>query len=107
MAHDLHTALEELRERLLGGDLAGLPDLIARIQSGEAELAAGGSADPVALRGLALRNAACLEGAMAGVRAARRRLGEIASAAQGLSTYDRKGGRALIASDPATTMRRL
>lgn len=46
------------------------------------------------LKAKAARNAACLQAAARGLRAARRRIEEVQTARQGLGTYDSKGKRA-------------
>jgi hypothetical protein len=58
------------------------------------------------VRHRAARNAVCLLAAQRGLKAARRRLGDIRDAASGLVTYDREGRRAGSA-EPLTMAKRL
>ena len=74
------------------GNLAAMGELAARTDATLAEL--GGEVDSArleALHDLAQRNAKALEAAGRGVRAARRRLAEIASVHAGVQTYDIDG----------------
>ena len=89
----LSAELDRVYQVLRSGKLEGLA---AATQALEAELA---RLDPLDAAGLDLlrhkaqRNAACLDAAARGVRAARRRLAEIRTIETGLGTYDDKGRR--------------
>lgn len=89
----LSAELDRVYHVLRSGRLDGLA---AATQALEAELA---RLDPMDAAGLELlrhkaqRNAACLDAAARGVRAARRRLAEIRTIESGLGTYDDKGRR--------------
>lgn len=89
----LSAELDRVYRVLRSGKLDGLA---AATQALEAELA---RLDPVDAAGLDLlrhkaqRNAACLDAAARGIRAARRRLSEIRMIENGLGTYDDKGRR--------------
>ena len=89
----LSAELDRVYHLLRSGKLEGFA---AATQALEAELA---RLDPVDTAGLemlrhkARRNAACLDAAARGVRAARRRLTEIRAIESGLGTYDDKGRR--------------
>jgi len=89
----LSAELDRVYQVLRSGKLEGLA---AATQALEAELA---RLDPLDAAGLDLlrhkaqRNAACLDAAARGVRAARRRLAEIRTIESGLGTYDDKGRR--------------
>jgi len=89
----LSAELDRLYQTLRSGKLEGLA---AATQALEVELA---RLDPMDAAGLDLlqqkaqRNAACLDAAARGVRAARRRLAEIRTIESGLGTYDDKGRR--------------
>ena len=88
--------LDQVYEALLRADYAALPDMTAAL---EHELFAPGKwsgAQLAVISGKAARNGACLLAAQRGVKAARRRLAEIRTAAAGLTTYDRKGRRAEV-----------
>ena len=89
----LSAELDRVYQVLRSGTLEGLA---AATQALEAELA---RLDPLDAAGLDLlrhkaqRNAACLDAAARGVRAARRRLAEIRTIESGLGIYDDKGRR--------------
>ena len=102
--------LERLRAALVAGDLAALPALAEGLE----RLVP----DPVspprlplpvleALRARARAGAVMLEATARGLRAARRRIDEVAAAGQGLATYDRGGQRSRIGAAPAAPARRL
>ena len=89
----LSAELDRLYQTLRSGKLEGLA---AATQALEAELARLEPMDAAGLdllRQKAQRNAACLDAAARGVRAARRRLAEIRTIESGLGTYDDKGRR--------------
>lgn len=86
--------LDRQFDALIRGDLAGLEEsghglaaAITRIDASPSQAEIG------AIQERAARNAACLAAALRGVRAARRRLEEIAAAGKGLDTYDAFGRR--------------
>ena len=89
--------LDQVYEALLRSDYAVLPGMTALL---EQELLSLGT--PVneghlmLIHRKAVRNGACLLAAQRGVKAARRRLAEIRTTANGLVTYDRKGRRAEV-----------
>ncbi|MGQ0564907.1 MAG: hypothetical protein ACT4OK_07520 [Gemmobacter sp.] len=110
MTHD-RTALEALLDAvhaaLRTADFASLPALTAAV-------GAAGSAmlpdDPAALRLLQRklqRNEACLQASARGLRAARRRMTEIAAARAGLQTYSRTGERQQIGAAQGALAQRL
>jgi hypothetical protein len=85
--------LDDLHAALRGGKLH---DLTALAQAITEQATALHAADPACLPLLqrkAARNAACLQAAANGIRAARRRLKEIRAMASGGATYDRDGRR--------------
>ncbi|HEX9858186.1 MAG TPA: hypothetical protein VGA75_07500 [Paracoccaceae bacterium] len=91
---ELEQLLDGMHRTLLAGDLAPLALLGADIDRLLARME--GVADrPQAdrLRRKAARNAACLQAAARGVRAAQRRIAEIQAARLGLATYDGRGKR--------------
>lgn len=59
------------------------------------------------LREKANRNGHCLQAAARGLRAAQRRLAEMANAEAGLATYTRQGARAQVGTGPGTLAQRL
>ena len=89
--------LDQVYEALLRSDYAVLPGMTALL---EQELLSPGTplteGHLTIIHRKALRNAACLLAAQRGVKAARRRLAEIRTTANGLVTYDRKGRRAEV-----------
>lgn len=106
----LLAVLDRLHAAVMRGDLASLAVLAAEV---EAQLPDGAAPVPLPqpaaerLRHAALRNAACLEAAARGVRAARRRLEETRAAAQGLRTYDMAGRPQMVATAAAAVARRV
>jgi hypothetical protein len=102
MSEATHGALDALLDRVhaavRAGDLAALAPLAAEMAAAAQALAVTGAAAQ-ALRQKAARNAACLEATARGLRAAQRRLREIAAAAAGGSVYDGRGrARAMSAA---------
>jgi hypothetical protein len=103
----LSAELDRVYHVLRSGRLDGLA---AATQALEAELA---RLDPMDAAGLELlrhkaqRNAACLDAAARGVRAARRRLAEIRTIESGLGTYDDKGRRDELPGLPIRLTQRL
>jgi hypothetical protein len=91
--------LDRLHHALRRGDLAALATLAEDID-GLCTAAGPVSPDDAALlRRAAERNAAALDAAARGVRAARQRLRDIRAARSGLRTYDRDGrGQTLAAA---------
>ena len=103
----LSAELDRVYQVLRSGKLEGLA---AATQALEAELARLDPADAVGLdllRHKAQRNAACLDAAARGVRAARRRLAEIRTIESGLGTYDDKGRRDELPGLPIRLTQRL
>jgi hypothetical protein len=99
--------LDRLQSALRRGALSDLPEIAASL---EAELDGTGDLDAGALEAVrqkALRNAACLEAAARGVRAARRRLAEIRSMDAGFLSYDPAGRRDEAGAAPAVLAQRL
>ncbi len=93
----LESLLDELRDRVRTADFSGLASLAPRLETALSEI--GNPRDAGLLQRLkskADENAALLDAARRGLRAARRRLDETRRTAQGLQTYDVKGRRADI-----------
>jgi hypothetical protein len=91
----LEGLLADLGRAARAGDLAVLAAMPDRI---EAALSRGLPQDTAGvgrIRDLALRNAALLDAALRGVRAARRRAADVQSAGR-LSTYDARGRRDIL-----------
>lgn len=86
--------LDSIHKALLSGDLPALAATASEMEAALSALAPGTrEADLLELRRKAARNASCLRGTLRGIRAARRRLAEIAAAGTGLRTYNSKGQR--------------
>lgn len=106
-AQDLERLLDRIHGALLRGDLESVGMIGPEIATRVTELPA--LADVALARRLqdkARRNAACLEAAARGVRAARRRFAEITRARSGLVTYDGKGRSSTLAGDAGQLIRR-
>lgn len=98
--------LDDMRRRVMAGDLASLPALEADLAQAVQGLRPATVEDAQKIRAKAMRNLACLEAAARGVRAARRRLDEIRQAASGtIVVYDDRGRRAETAPEPAPRQR--
>lgn len=90
----LEQLLDNIHDAVVAGDLGQVAELGAEVDSllrGLPDLHDQVLADR--LRQKAVRNAACLQAAARGVRAARRRMSEIRAAQAGLATYDGQGKR--------------
>ncbi|MCE2738834.1 MAG: hypothetical protein LW703_10790 [Rhodobacter sp.] len=85
--------LDRVYHVLRSGKLEGLAAASQALETELAQLDPADGAGLDLLRHKAQRNAACLEAAARGVRAARRRLTEIRMIESGSGTYDDKGRR--------------
>jgi hypothetical protein len=85
--------LDEVQETIRRGNFTGLAELTARMVVAETALRGLAPDELARIRRLAERNARTLVAARRGIRAARRRIDEVMSAARGLVTYDRSGHR--------------
>lgn len=83
--------LDAVHGALRRGDYAALPALTAAMEEAVEGLDQVGADEMRALRARLERNAACLVAAARGLKAAKRRLAEIAQARAGLSTYGATG----------------
>jgi hypothetical protein len=83
--------LDAVHGALRRGDYAALPSLTAAMEAAVEDLDPMRPDEVRALRTKLERNAACLLAAARGLRAAKRRLAEIAQARAGLSTYGASG----------------
>jgi len=100
IAEPLETVLEDVYAALRQGDLPSLAALSQRMEEALSRIASPSEAAALGrLQGLARRNAACLDAAARGIRAARRRLTEIRDARAGTRTYDGKGQASVIRPD--------
>lgn len=91
--------LEALRARLRRGELSDLDQLCAGIEAHMAGLPGSDAQQIAQIRELAEANARCLGAALGGLRAARRRIAELA-AAERPATYDGKGRRQSLMPQP-------
>lgn len=105
MRHDLGGILGETRRALMAGDMAALADLTLRTEQALAVFRPQDAGTLGALRLQAEGNARCLGAALAGLRAARARLAEIARLNSTIG-YDDRGQRRSL-SAPEGLARRL
>jgi hypothetical protein len=104
MQNDLLTMLDDTHAALLQGDLAAIGPASVRME-GLIDQLRTCPADTLALiRTKAARNAAVLQAAAQGVRAAHRRLSDLQEAASGHRTYGRDGHRSTM-TGPAAILR--
>ena len=89
----LSDLLDDVHRALRTGDFAALPGLTAAMEAAEAAPRPITAEELKQIRRLAERNARSLIAARRGIKAARRRIAEVISAARGLVTYDRQGQR--------------
>ncbi|MDT8857998.1 hypothetical protein RNZ50_23790 [Paracoccaceae bacterium Fryx2] len=108
MGTTLERHLDAMHAAVLAGDLATLTPLGAEVEALVEQI--GGIADDALIQRLrqkAGRNAACLLAALNGLRAARRRIGEVKAVRAGMATYDGQGRRISVAADGAHLTRRV
>lgn len=98
MTSNILTLVQNVRNAVLEGDFALLSTLLPALQESEAKLEKSDLVALGALRIEAVRTENCLLSALSGVRAARRRVADVAQAANGLTTYDRGGVKATLPS---------
>lgn len=103
----LSTELDRVYHALRSGRLEGLAAASQALETELARLDPADGAGLEVLRHKAQRNAACLEAAARGVRAARRRLAEIRMIESGSGTYDDKGRRDELPGLPIRLTQRL
>lgn len=96
MTAEMQTVLSDLRAGLLSGDYSVLPRLLPQLEAIEDRAASLSADDLHILRAEADRAQACLQAALSGVRAARRRMTDVADAARGLTTYGPDGVKATL-----------
>lgn len=92
----LSALLDAVHAALRRGDFSTLPALTRDVETFAAESLPRDPAALAALRRKLQRNDACLQASARGLRAARRRLGEIKAARAGLQTYTQSGARQQI-----------
>lgn len=103
----LESLLDAVHAALRAGDFAGLPALTQAVEALETGAL---PRDATALRTLQRklqRNEACLQASARGLRAARRRMTEIAAARAGLQTYTMGGQRQQIGPAQGTLAQRV
>ncbi|WP_011909547.1 hypothetical protein ACN9JG_15070 [Cereibacter azotoformans] len=102
----LEHVLEDMRQKVIAGDLAGLADLESGLADAMERQPPATADQAQRVRALASRNLGCLEAASRGVRAARRRLTEIRQAASGVVVvYDDQGRRTERPPEPPPRQR--
>ncbi len=97
---DLCALLDAIHAALAAGRMADLPALSAALAAAAEGIVPPAGEGAPRLRARLARNAACLEATARGLRAGRRRLAEIAAAAQP-STYGAGGARAPLDAPPS------
>lgn len=85
--------LDEVLLAVRAGRFVQLEIAAGKLRAGEMKLAGMGAVELSAIRRKAEMNAQCLEAALRGIRAARRRIAEIADLQKGMTTYDCRGRR--------------
>lgn len=103
----LETLLDAVHTALRAADFAALPALTTAVGALNPDAL---SRDPGTLRALQRklqRNNACLQASARGLRAARRRITEIAAARAGLQTYTQAGQRQQIGPSQGTLAQRV
>lgn len=104
----LEQVLQQMQQMIRAGDFSQLDALSAQTEAG---LGAIGALDDrqlgARLHRLAERNAACLQAAARGLRAARRRLADITAARAGMKTYDGNGLTTRIGGQPGKLTQRI
>lgn len=97
--------LDQMHTTILQADYAAMDPLVAELELALVEI---GQPDQALLQQIsrkAMRNAACLQAAGRGIRAALRRVAEVRQTASGLVTYDDTGKRADLRSQGHLTRR--
>jgi len=102
---DLASTLDKMHAAILQGDFNRLSQLVPDLDEARRLAESAGHPNPSAIRERAERNALCLQAAIHGVKSARRRIADVANAARGLTTYDKVGGKATLASVPPKSRR--
>jgi hypothetical protein len=103
----LEARLDMAFQAIRTADFARLAALTAETEHTLAQIGtAGDEAVLQRIRQKAQRNATCLLAAGRGIKAARRRLEEVAGARAGLGTYDSAGQRSTLFAAPSTAAHR-
>ncbi len=107
-AEDLEAALDHLYRCILIADFGELPKILAITERLTARLAPLSDRNLAErLRTKANRNGLCLQASARGLRAAQRRLGELATVNTQLSTYTKRGQRTEIVTAAGAIAKRL
>jgi hypothetical protein len=94
----LEALMDRLRDAVLQADFATVSALGPKLEAALGQITGPLDAGALGrLKSKALRNAACLEAAKRGIRAALRRCEEVRSAGRGVQTYNGRGQKADIA----------
>ncbi|TGD41939.1 hypothetical protein EEB11_16445 [Pseudotabrizicola sediminis] len=96
MSQSPEAILQNVRRAVMEGEYAQLEILLPALRDTEAAMVNGDLRTLQTLQAEAERTESCLISALAGVRAARRRVAEVSEAAKGLTTYDRGGHKATV-----------
>ena len=103
----LESLLDAVHAALRAGDFAGLPALTQAVEALETRALPRDAAALRTLQRKLQRNEACLQASARGLRAARRRMTEIAAARAGLQTYTMGGQRQQIGPAQGTLAQRV
>ena len=103
----LETLLDAVHAALRAGDFAGLPALTTAVEALATDALPRDAAALRTLQRKLQRNEACLQASARGLRAARRRMTEIAAARAGLQTYTMGGLRQQIGPSHGTLAQRV
>ena len=96
MVTPLDEALDAMAEALIQGRFYQIAELTSVLEEAVLKLDAPATEELERLGRKAARCAACIEAALAGLRAGQARVHDVKQASLGLMTYDRKGATALI-----------
>jgi hypothetical protein len=96
MQNDIPAILDAIHAALLDGDIAAIGPLTRQLDGFSGGLDDCPKETLSLIRAKAIRNAATLQAAEQGVRAAQRRLTELQEAASGHRTYARDGQRSAV-----------
>lgn len=98
MSDALCNLLDEMQDAILRGHYKRLPDLARKLDDCMSHQIETDRGQLQELRTRSLRNQACLDAALAGLRLAQGRMRDIGKAAKGLTTYDARGATSVLTS---------
>lgn len=102
MTKNLENSLDKIRESIIAGDYKKLPLLLENIQTLEHEIESTTRESAHRVKEKAERGLQCLQAAIAGLHAGKRRADDITAAISAISTYNKSGHKLLLpARNPA------